>query len=78
MVVLYTLEYIEDYAGEPSTDYLNIIAMDRHYKALFKGPVRLLQVRRMESIQIVLAKQRRVFALVLLITRLTVASAVRF
>jgi hypothetical protein len=36
--------YLEDYSGEPSTNYLDVISMDRHYKALFKGPVRLLQV----------------------------------
>lgn len=38
-------DYIEDYNSEATTDYLNIIYLDRHYKALFKGPVRLLQVR---------------------------------
>lgn len=42
--LIYDIDYIEDYANEVSTDYLNIISMDRHYKALFKGPVRLLQV----------------------------------
>ena len=43
-IVLNLVGYLEDYGGEVSTDYLNIISMDRHYKALFKGPVRLLQV----------------------------------
>lgn len=53
-IILNLAEYLQDYAGEPSTDYLNIITMDRHYKALFKGPVRLLQVRvhRSESNQL--------------------------
>jgi len=37
-------DYIEDYSGEPSTNYLDIVYLDRHYKALFKNPIRLLQV----------------------------------
>lgn len=43
--IVLVVDYIEDYSSESTTDYLNIIYLDRHYKALFKGPVRLLQVR---------------------------------
>ena len=39
------IEYIEDYSIEASAQLLDINYLDRHYKALFKGPTRLIQVR---------------------------------
>eukprot|EP00601_Ochromonadales_sp_CCMP2298_P014186 CAMPEP_0173236996 /NCGR_PEP_ID=MMETSP1142-20121109/11782_1 /TAXON_ID=483371 /ORGANISM="non described non described, Strain CCMP2298" /LENGTH=260 /DNA_ID=CAMNT_0014167591 /DNA_START=142 /DNA_END=921 /DNA_ORIENTATION=- len=42
-VLLNLAAYVEDYDGEENANFLDISFLDRHYKAVFKGPVRLLQ-----------------------------------
>ena len=38
------VEYIDDYSIEAAAQLLDINYLDRHYKAIFKGPTRLIQV----------------------------------